>query len=207
MNPMDANRWNERYTTADYVWRSEPNVFLASEAGSLPSGRALDLACGEGRNAVWLATRGWTVTGVDFSDVGLDKARRMAAEKDVDIELICADVTTWEPPSDNFDLVAMCYLQLPRDHRRAALGVAARAIAPGGTLVVVAHDSANLTGGSGGPSDPDVLYRPSDVVADLDTTGIVLTIERAETVERIVPDAELPALDCVVRARRDHQVP
>lgn len=198
---MDSNHWNDRYATADYVWKAEPNIFLAREAATLPVGRALDLACGEGRNAVWLAQQGWVTTGVDFSDVGLDKGRRMADERGVEVSWICADATSWTPPAEGFDLVALCYLQLPADQRRQAIGVAGRALAPGGTVLVIAHDTANLTSGTGGPSDPAVLYRPEDVLADLQTAGIDVTVERAETVERTVPGAERPALDCLVRVR------
>ncbi len=200
---MDSNHWNDRYATAEYVWKADPNIFLAAEAATLPPGRAVDLACGEGRNAVWLAEQGWTATGVDFSDVGLEKGRRLAADRGVDVTWICADATTWTPPADGYDLVAVCYLQLPADQRRHAIGVAGRALAPGGTLLVVAHDSTNLTGGTGGPPNPDVLYRSTDVLADLDAAGIDVTVERAETVERAVAGAERPALDCLVRVRRE----
>ena len=82
------------------------------------------------------------------------------------------------------------------------MGIAGRALAPGGTLLVVAHDRANLTDGTGGPQDPAVLYTPDDVLADLDAAGIDVTVERAETVERPVAGADRPALDCLVRVRR-----
>ena len=199
---MDSTHWNERYATADYIWHTEPNTFLPGQTENLPAGRALDLACGEGRNAVWLAEQGWTVTGVDFSDVGLDKGRRLASERGVDVEWICADATTWHPPEDGFDLVAVFYLQLTADARRQAIGVGTRALAPGGTLLVVAHDTTNLTEGTGGPSDPAVLYRPDDVIADVHATGIDVIVERAETIARPVSGAERPALDCLVRACR-----
>lgn len=199
---MDSNHWNDRYATAEYVWKAEPNIFLAAETATLSPGRAVDLACGEGRNAVWLAEQGWTATGVDFSDVGLDKGRRLAAERGVDVTWVCADATTWTPPAVGYDLVAVCYLQLPADQRRQAIGVAGRALAPGGTLLVVAHDSTNLTDGTGGPPNPNVLYRPADVLTDLEAAGIDVTVERAETVERVVAGAERPALDCLVRVRR-----
>jgi len=120
--------------------RPTPTVFLVAETEGLAPGRALDLPCGEGRNAVWLAEQGWDATG--------------------------------------------------------------RALAPNGTLLVVAHDSANLTGGVGGPQDPAVLYTTDDVLADLAEAGIDVTVERAETVERSVATADRPALDCLVRARR-----
>ncbi len=199
---MDAQHWNERYATAEYVWKDDPNIFLVEEIDGLTPGRALDLACGEGRNAVWLAEHGWTPTGVDFSDVGLEKGRRMAAERGVDVEWICADATTWQSPDEGYDLAIVFYLQLPDDQRRQAITRAGRALAPAGTLLVVAHDRLNLTDGVGGPSDPSVLYSPADVLADLAAAGIQVTVERAETVERVVSDAARPALDCLVRARR-----
>ena len=198
---MDASHWNERYATAEYVWKADPNIFLAEETATLVPGRAVDLACGEGRNAVWLAEQGWTATGVDFSDVGLEKGRRMAAERGVDVEWICADATTWQPPAGGYDLVAVFYLQLPEEERRQAIGVAGRALGPGGTLLVVAHDSTNLTHGTGGPPSPDVLYRPEEVLADLRAAGVDVTVERADTVERPVAGADRPALDCFVRVR------
>jgi ubiquinone/menaquinone biosynthesis C-methylase UbiE len=199
---MDAAAWNDRYATAEYIWKAEPNRFLAQEAASLTPGRAVDLACGEGRNAVWLAEQGWTVTGVDFSDAGLDKGRQLAADRGVDVTWACADATTWVPPEHGYDLVALCYLQLPADQRRQAIGVAGRALARGGTLLVIAHDSTNLTDGTGGPPDAAVLYRPADVLADLVAAGVGVVVERAETVERAVAGAERPALDCLVRVRR-----
>ncbi|MGZ4706738.1 MAG: class I SAM-dependent methyltransferase [Acidimicrobiales bacterium] len=199
---MDASQWNERYATAEYVWKSDPNVFLVDETAGLAPGRVLDLACGEGRNAVWLAEQGWTATGVDFSEAGLDKGRRLAADRGVEVEWVSADATTWEAPAASYDLVAVFYLQLPADARRRAMGVAARALAPNGTLLVVAHDTANLTGGVGGPQDAAVLHAPEDVLADLAAAGVEVIVERAETVERPVAGADRPALDCLVRARR-----
>lgn len=199
---MDPNHWNDRYATDDYVWKADPNIFLVDEVVGLPVGRALDLACGEGRNAVWLAQEGWTVTGVDFSNVGLDKARRMASDRGVVVEWVCADATAWEPPDDGYGLVVVFYLQLPPEQRRQAISAAGRALVPGGSLLVVAHDRANLTDGVGGPQDPTVLYRPEDILLDLQAAGIDVVIERAETVERTVAGADRPALDCLVHVRR-----
>ena len=200
----DAASWDERYRVAEFVWSTRPNRFLPPEVEGLTPGRALDLACGEGRNAVWLATRGWDATGVDFSTSGLEKAARLAEANNVTVGWICADVTTWQPVAP-FDLVVVFYLQLPEAQRSAALGSAARALAPGGTLLVVAHDLTNLTGGIGGPQDPAVLYTPDDVCRDLDGSDITdLVIERAERIERPVDTdtGTVMAVDCLVRARR-----
>lgn len=199
---MDAEHWNDRYAASGYVWTTGANALLVDEVASLEPGRALDLACGEGRNAVWLAQQGWAVTAVDFSEVGLDKGRRLAADRGVLVDWVAADVTAWSPPAGGFDLVVVLYLQLAAEARRAALGVAARALAPGGTLVVIAHDRTNLAHGTGGPGNPAVLYAPEDVLADLRASGVTCTVERAEAVERPVDGADRPALDCLVRVRR-----
>ena len=192
--------WNARYAQKELVWSAEPNRRFAAEVGGLPPGRALDLACGEGRNAVWLAERGWRVTGVDFSDVALAKAAELAAGRGVEVDWVVADVLGYEPEPHAFDLVAVLYLQLPRDELRHAVRAAVGAVAPGGTLVVLAHDTTNLTVGHGGPKDAAVLYTAEDVVPELEE----MAVERAEAVERTVPlpDGEAVAVDAFVRARR-----
>ena len=197
---MDREDWNRRHGEAGVLFGREPNRFLVAEVAGLPPGRALDLACGAGRNAVWLARQGWRVTGVDFSEVALGKARALAAEAGVEVEWVQADVVRWEPPALAFELVAVLYLQLPAGQRRLVLGRAAAAVAPGGTLLVVGHDLQNLDGGFGGPRDPAVLLTPEQVAAELPG----LEIERAERVLRPVEDEEgdVQAIDALVRARR-----
>lgn len=204
---MDASDWNARYDTTELVWTGEPNRFLPPEVEGLAPGRALDVACGEGRNAVWLATRGWTVTGVDYSSVGLAKAEKLAAERGASGEWIEADVTTWTAPTP-FDLVLLFYLQLPAAARRAAVGGAVAALDVDGTFLLVAHDLANLAEGHGGPSDPEVLTTAEGVVDDLVaaelTLGVELVVERAGRIERpvVTPEGDRTAIDTLVRARR-----
>jgi SAM-dependent methyltransferase len=192
--------WNERYARKELVWTAEPNRLFASEVGGLEPGRALDLACGEGRNAVWLAERGWRVTGVDFSDVAIAKARDLAASRGVDVKWVVADVLEHEPGRRAFDLVAVLYLQLPRNELVRALRTAAEAVAPGGTLFVLGHDTTNLEHGHGGPKDSTVLFTPEDVVPELGD----LVVERAEKVWRTVAldNGEATAIDALVRAHR-----
>ena len=192
--------WNARYARKELLWTAQPNRLFATEVEQLGPGRALDVACGEGRNAVWLAERGWHVTGVDFSDVALAKATELAASRGVEVDWLLADVLDLEAAPGAFDLVAVLYLQLPHDELARALRNAARGVAPGGALVVLGHDTRNLTDGYGGPRDASVLFTPADVVASLDG----LTVERAETVERTVThdDGVAVALDAFVRATR-----
>lgn len=142
------------------------------------------------------------MTGVDFSEVALEKARELADLHDVKAEWLQADLLGYRPAPRAYDLVIVFYLQVPPAERRGILRAAADAVAAGGRLLLVAHDSSNLKHGLGGPQDPNVLYTAADVVADLDNTG--LEIEHAELVGRPVetPDGGRTALDALVRARR-----
>jgi SAM-dependent methyltransferase len=189
--------WDQRYGATDLVWSSGPNVFVVAEAGDLPPGRALDVACGEGRNAVWLARRGWDVVAADYSPTALRKAAAVADEAGVDVTFVEADATTWDPPG-TFDLVLLCYLQLPKALMAQALGRLVPAVAPGGTLLVIGHDRRNLTEGVGGPSRPEVLLDPARVAEA--ASGLVMDV--ATTVERAVEGAARPALDTLVKAHR-----
>jgi 2-polyprenyl-3-methyl-5-hydroxy-6-metoxy-1,4-benzoquinol methylase len=190
--------WNRRYGEIESLWSLTPNRFLVAEAADLRPGRALDLACGEGRNAIWLAEQGWQVTAVDYSDVAIEKARRRAADEDVKVDFHVRDLLAFKPEHRAYELVVVLYLQLPAAERRHVLAMAADAVAHGGTLLLVGHDQLNATEGVGGPSDPDVLYTPDDIVAELPG----LEIEKAERVLRDVDDSDRPAIDALVRAIR-----
>jgi SAM-dependent methyltransferase len=197
---MKAGDWDERYGASELVWGVRPNQWVEQEARGLPPGRALDIACGEGRNALWLASLGWQVTAVDFSAVGLDKARALEARTGTKpVEWLCADATTYRHGSQ-VDLALMCYLQLAADERRLAVRGAAEALAPGGVLLVIGHHALNLGEGVGGPQDPAVLLSLGDIVEDLD--GMDLMIDIAEPVKRIVAGADRPAIDALLRAHR-----
>lgn len=203
---MDARAWDERYAAAELVWSQEPNQFVAAELADLAPGTAVDLAAGEGRNAIWLASRGWSATAVDFSQVALDKGARLTADLAGDVTWVCADATAWQPPAP-VDLVVIAYLQVPAEDRRRAVRSAVTMLRPGGTLLLVAHDSTNLTEGTGGPQDPAVLMTADDVLADLE--GIDVEVLRAERVAREVTRADehggeerRTAWDCLVRLVR-----
>ncbi len=197
---MDHNAWDERYAGDELVWTAEPNRFLVAEVEGLAPGRALDLACGEGRNAVWLAERGWNVTGVDFSAVGLGKAHRLAEARGVSVRWETADVTEYAPTAAGFDLVIVMYLHLPGTAISRALRHAADAVAPGGTLLVVGHDITNPTEGWGGPQDSAVLYGPDDVTAAIEGLEVVKAARVARPVQ--TDDGEKTAIDVLVRATR-----
>src|SRR3954469_7883727 len=211
---MDARAWDESYAASELVWSATPNRFVEAELAGLAPGRALDVAAGEGRNALWLADRGWRVTALDFSLAGLDKGRALQARhergRDLHVDWVHADALTWEAGPVPYDLVLLAYLQLVADQRRTAVRRAFETLREGGTFFVVAHDSTNLTEGTGGPTDPAVLFTAEEVLADLD--GERFEVERAERVTRPVPtaddghthpgEAERPAYDALVRVVR-----
>jgi SAM-dependent methyltransferase len=199
---VDRHQWDERYGGVELLWTSAPNQFLVSEVAGLPAGSAVDLACGEGRNAVWLAEQGWVVTGVDFSSVGLAKAQRLAQSRQVAVRWVESAVQEWTAPADGFDLVAVFYLQLPQPERSAALTVAAASVAPGGTLLVVAHDHDNLTRGFGGPPNDAVLYSVDEVTDVAEANGLI--VQRAEQAVRFVETESgvREAIDTLARAVR-----
>ncbi|MFF2041373.1 class I SAM-dependent methyltransferase [Kitasatospora sp. NPDC058170] len=236
---MDSQDWDDRYAASGLVWGAEPNRWVVRELTGLRAaadpaegpaeafaegadepaegparGRALDLAAGEGRNSIWLARQGWQVTGLDFSAVALDRAARLAeglpAATAARLTWRQADARTFDAPAGGYDLILVAYLQLPAEDRRSALRRAAAALAPGGTLLVVGHDSSNLTEGVGGPQDPRVLFTPEDVLADLAEAG--LRTVRAERVRRPVgaeaahvragEDRAAEAVDALVRLER-----
>ena len=200
---MDQTAWDERYAGPELVWGSGPNCFVAEELAALPPGRAIDLGTGEGRNAIWLAERGLTVTAVDFSRVGLARAAGLAAGRGVSVDWVHADLLDYQPTPGGYDLVLIAYIQLPPDRLTALARTAATALAPGGTLLAVGHDRDNLTRGHAGPKDLSVLWTPQVVTAGL--TG--LTVQQAEQVNRTVttPDGERTAIDTLVRAVRPRE--
>ncbi len=179
---MEAHDWDERYRGATLLWTERPNQLLVEEVSGLKPGRALDLATGEGRNAVWLAEQGWQVTAVDFSRVALDRGAAIAQRAGVDVEWVQADLVQYRPPVGAFDLVVILYLHLAPDARRSVLEQASAALRPGGRLVIVGHDVENLAAGHGGPQDRTILYTPDRIAAELPG----LTVARAQTVKRQV---------------------
>lgn len=195
---MDAQAWDLRYAESDLVWSATPNQFVAAELADLRPGRALDLATGEGRNAIWLADRGWEVTAIDFSRIGIDKARalqkRHERARDLRIDWVHADVLSYDAGPASYDLVLLAYLQLPEGERRTVVRRGFDALAPGGTFFLVAHDSTNLTEGTGGPQDASVLFTAENVLGDVTgrggPAGERFEVEIAQRVPRTVEAAD-----------------
>ena len=164
---MNRQMWEERYSQSERQWSGKANRWLVELTEEIPPGRALELACGEGADAVWLAGRGWQVTAVDFADSALARGAQAAQEAGVDsaITWLAADLAEWQPQMQ-YDLVAVHYLHLPE---RQVLSDILRMAwdATAGTLLVVAHDPANLTEGNGKGPGEEALYTAEEVLAHL----------------------------------------
>ncbi len=197
---MDASDWNDRYGQSDLVWSAGPNAFVVDHVDALPPGRALDVACGEGRNALWLAEHGWDVVAVDFSDVAIDKAGRIAEHRGVEVDWRVGDATDPGVVDGSFDLVLVAYLHLPEPQMAPLLTHLAERVAPGGMLLLVGHHVDNLERGYGGPPDPAVLQDPTQIAGWLDGLDIESADEAARTVD--TDDGPRTAIDALVIARR-----
>lgn len=199
--PLDSDRqryWDHRYAAAGDVWGLEPNQFVAAELADLALGRALDLGAGQGRNAVWLAKQGHTVTAVDLSEVAIGRIHELAAAEGVAVDALVADLSQWEPEPGAYDLVVLSYLQVSPELRRRVDALARSALAPGGVVFLVAHHLENLDHGVGGPQVDDFLFTEVQLAEDF--AGF--EIDRLEKVLRPVPDADRPAIDVVLRATK-----
>jgi len=215
---MDAAAWDARYAGAELVWSAGPNVWVRELCAPMTPGLALDVAAGEGRNALWLAEQGWSVVAADFSAVGVDRmnaiADRTLGERRSSFRAVVADATQPAPrppghvvddgtdgasASGPYDLVLVSYLHLPRTQWGEALANAVRATAVGGSVLVVVHAVRNLTAGVGGPQDPTILLDPEDVIAS--AAELPVDVELAQLRARDVEGADRPALDTVVLLR------
>ena len=200
---MDAQDWDDRYSQTDMVWGAPPNPVVVEFATSQPAGRALDLACGEGRHALWLATRGWQTTGVDFSPVAIDKARRVAAQAPRSVRgrltYVVDDITTTAALDDpaGYDLVLMIFIHLDPAQRRMLVRRVIDALKPEGILMILGHDATNPEQGAGGPKNAEILYTPDDLKDDLDGRLDVAVAER-----RYRDTESGTAIDALLVARR-----
>lgn len=160
-----AAAWDARFFSADFTYGSRPNVFVAGQAARIPAGSSVvDFGAGEGRNAVWLAEQGYEVTAIDFSAVGLEKARKLAAERGVAIETQLADIAFWKPDRQ-WDAAICTYLHMSLNHRLKFYTAVQAALRPGGLFIGQWFRPEQRTMGytSGGPPTIDLMIEPSEL--------------------------------------------
>ncbi|WP_433323742.1 class I SAM-dependent methyltransferase [Spirillospora sp. CA-294931] len=188
---MDARRWDEMYRSRDQVFSGDPNPVLVAETAGLVPGRALDVGCGEGADAIWLARKGWRVTAVDVSEVALGRA---AAASDGDwVEWVRADVADVAPRLGAFDLVSVQYFPLRRRH--VSLRGLLDAVAPGGTLLFATHALADL-------DDPGDYSQPDDIVRLLEPLSWRVQVNETRRRAGPAPVGTRHSHDAVLRALR-----
>ncbi|GII24685.1 class I SAM-dependent methyltransferase [Planosporangium mesophilum] len=198
--------WEERYRGHTAVWSGRPNPQLVAEVGELGPGAALDAGCGEGADAIWLASRGWRVTAVDFATAALHRAREHAETLGADavnrIDWVQADLTGWAPPEERFDLVSAHYVHLSAS-REALFRRLAAAVAPGGTLLIVGHHPSDLQTTMPRPAVPELFFTAEQVAAGLDPDRWDIVVAEARARSATDPHGHEVAIhDAVLRARR-----
>ena len=191
---MESGKWDEKYRATDRLWSVKPNLFVADRLSHAKPGVGLDLASGEGRNAIWLSELGWSMTAVDFSEVAVERGR---AASDT-VGFVVADVLTWEP-SITFDLVLITYLHLSEDLLGPVVEKACAWLEPDGEIFMIGHDRSNIEEGHGGPQVPEILWDVELIRSWLRR----LTVIEAQVVRRPVDTDEgvVFARDTLVRAR------
>ena len=159
--------WDERYSGDDYAYGTEPNRWLVEQVERIaPGGRVLSLGEGEGRNAVWLAERGFSVDAVDGSPVGLEKARSLAMLRGVRIHTVVEDLSRYRPATSSYDALLLAFVHLLPALRRVVHSTGAAALKPGGVVILEAFTPRQLAFSSGGPKDPAALYEPDAIRSD-----------------------------------------
>ena len=198
-----AAKWDARYNERDQaMWSGQPNGRLVAEVADLTPGEALDVGCGEGADAIWLARRGWTVTAIDVSDVAISRAREAAERAGATVEWVCGDALQTSFPARSFDVVSMQYPALPKAAGEAAVRALLDAVRPGGLLLAVYHDldDDHREHMKSQGFDPDD-YVGADDLASL--IGDDFTVELHAVEPRIDPPPGNPHIDdVVVRVRR-----
>jgi SAM-dependent methyltransferase len=165
--PNGEHDWEEQYRAHPATGIGRPNPTLVAEAADLPPGAALDVGCGEGGDAIWLARRGWRVTGVDLSLTALERAVGHAADAGVEVAWQAVDVTDWVPEEKAYDLVTSHFVHLGGELARRVFARLAAAVAPGGTLLLVGHDISDVQIGAARPHAPEMYFSAEEVAADL----------------------------------------
>ena len=199
--------WEARYGSADQIWSGNPNQRLVEHVAELAPGTALDVGCGEGADAIWLASRGWRVTGIDVSTVALARAARCAAEAGAAvagrITWQQADILSWDPAPLQFDLISAQFIHLPTPARESLHGRLAAAVRPGGTLLIVGHHPADLGTTMGRPNLPDFFFTAEQIAATLAPDAWQIVVAGAPERQATDPDGRpITIRDAVLRAQR-----
>ena len=197
-----AGFWDERYAASPTIWSGRPNQRLVEQAGGLARGTALDVGCGEGADAVWLAGQGWRTTGVDVSRVALERAAAHAADAGVEVEWAQVDVVAGEPLPAAYDLVSAHFLHPPADRLPHVLRALGEAVVVSGTLLLVGHHPRDLVARHQDSAMLPLMPTPEQVVDLLDPARWQVQVAETQSREQLVEGEPVTVHDTVVRATR-----
>ncbi|MBI9048122.1 MAG: class I SAM-dependent methyltransferase [Anaerolineaceae bacterium] len=184
MNKPSNNLWDERYSQHAYAYGTQPNEFLSNQISQLPTGQALSIGEGQGRNAVYLAKQGYAVTAVDASSVGIQQAGMFASQEQVEINFINADLAAYKIESSKWNLILSIYCHLPSEVRKSVHQQVVNGLAPGGMFLLEAFSPQQIHNQTGGPKNPDMLASLDQLQSELD--GVTFII--AQQIEREVEE-------------------
>jgi len=204
---MDQAFWDERYGSSSGLWSGQPNSVLVAEATDLAPGTALDVGCGEGADAIWLARRGWLVTAIDISPIALERAAAHARETGDDqaqgISWLHVDLSGWIPPPSTYDLVSAQFLHAPTVRRQELHQRLAASVSAGGSLLLVGHHASDLQTTVPRPPVPELYFAADDVADSLDSPGWDVVVNEARARQTLDPDGRTTTIrDAVFMARR-----
>jgi SAM-dependent methyltransferase len=199
--------WDQRYQSSSNLWSGHVNTHLVTEVSDLSPGVALDVGCGEGADAIWLAEQGWQVTAVDVSSVALERGAVHALEVGADVAKrvtwLHADLTEWIPAAASYDLVSAQFLHLPKDQREVLHRQLAESVAPGGILLIVGHHPSDLQTTIPRPDVPELFFTASDVAAALGAEQWVTRVDEARARQTLDPEGRTVTIhDSVLMAQR-----
>jgi SAM-dependent methyltransferase len=196
--------WEARYNAVEGgIWSGNPNPVLVTEAAGLEPGSALDVGCGEGADALWLAGRGWKVTGTDISTVALKRAAKQGELQGLDVDWQQVDLLAEPPMPRSYDLVSVHFLQLPPDKRRDLYAHLAAAVVPGGTLLVVGHHPEDMLAVMGRTNLYEMMFTAEEIAAELDPQAWkVLVVDARPRTAKHPEGREVTIRDTVLLARR-----
>jgi len=181
MNKFGGEFWDERYSSIEFVYGTEPNIFFKDELDSLKQGNILLMGEGEGRNAVYAAANGWNVDAVDFSKIAKEKALKLAEDNSVNINYEITDLSEYKPKSNYYDSAAIIFLHLNPKIRGTVHSRVVDSLKPGGTLILEVYEKEQFGNDSGGPQNIDMLYSKEELKDDFAMMNIIVLEKKIVT--------------------------
>lgn len=177
---MSKDFWNERYSSIDYIYGKEPNRFFSEQLNKLKPGRLLLLGEGEGRNAVYAASKGWEVDAIDQSEEAKRKALKLAKEKGININYNVLDVEDFQFPGNYYDAVSMIFFHIPKNIQNKIYPALIQSLKMGGIIILESFGKEQINFNSGGPKDPNLLVSDEEISRSFRELNTILLENKIE---------------------------